>query len=659
MTPTADQPPPDHIGRYRLLGRLGAGGMGTVYRAHDPHLDRIVAVKVPRLDGPPEQRAARVQRFQREARAAARILHPNVCPIFDVGEHDGAAFVVMAYVQGQSLDQVLAQRGAFADVREALGLIVQVLDGLAAVHAQGVVHRDVKPGNILLDGAGHPILTDFGLARPEESGVGLTSEGVVIGTPAYMAPEQAAGQPDQIGPWTDLYAVGVVLFQLLTGRLPFEGGTAAVLGAVVRDVPPSPRAFRPDLAADLETVVVRALRKDPRMRFVDARDFSAALANLKWPAVSLEHTHALALPAGPVALPASPSRRTRLKRRLLWLPGAVLAAGGGVVAAALVWTVITSTSDSVGGQLAAAAAGIALLAVPLMTLALTLWFVVEMAHVPEGLRYAAARGLAGRVRTAAANGVPLDLPDEMGETALMHAAAAGHTEVVKILLLYGVNTRAVSPLGQTAVEIAYARGHSPIVALLQKETRPQRRPEAVPGPQPSARRWLVGSALLGAVLFLGLLRSGENWPNKVSDNEVQQMVQAKQVDTLEVYRAGVPGAPSFLRGRVKSPLPLKFPGQQVPVRQGWFWAEVPGNMNQPDWRALDPGLRVTQMSSMPARPPSAWAIACLLALPAAVAALLAWPLGAAWWFPALRPARRPVRETAAAVFTGEQPLPRP
>ena len=214
---------PDKIGRYDILGRLGAGGMGTVYKAHDPHLSRTVALKIPRIDTVSHDRAKRLERFQREARSAAQVYHPHVCPIYDVGIHDGQPFVVMAYVEGQSLAERLAQQGRFDDVGEAVTLIRQLLDALAAVHEHGIIHRDLKPSNVLLDSGGRAVLTDFGLARLEQESERLTSDGVVVGTPAYMAPEQAGGQPERTGPWTDLYSVGIVFFEMLTGQLPFTG----------------------------------------------------------------------------------------------------------------------------------------------------------------------------------------------------------------------------------------------------------------------------------------------------------------------------------------------------------------------------------------------------------------------------------------------------
>jgi serine/threonine protein kinase len=252
---------PAQIGRYRILGRIGAGGMGTVYKADDPQLNRIVALKLPRFDGPAQGLALRVQRFQREARAAAGIRHPHVCPIYDVGEYEKQPYVVMAYIEGESLAAHLARQGRYENPCQAVTLIRQVLDALEVVHSHGIVHRDLKPSNILLDAAGRAILTDFGLARQTDDKEGLTSEGVVLGTPAYMAPEQASGQPRAVGPWTDLYSLGVILYQMLTGRLPFEGTALKVMAQIVHESAPLPSSWRPDLDPALEAVVRKAMAR--------------------------------------------------------------------------------------------------------------------------------------------------------------------------------------------------------------------------------------------------------------------------------------------------------------------------------------------------------------------------------------------------------------
>ncbi|MBY0461086.1 MAG: protein kinase [Gemmataceae bacterium] len=270
-------PVPDKIGRYRIVGRIGSGGMGEVYRGHDPHLDRAVAVKVPRFDPARPEAAACVERFLREARVAAAIRHANVCPIYDVGVGDGLPFVVMALVEGESLAERLRRAGRFEDVRAAVALVRRVADALVAVHAHGVVHRDLKPANILLDASGTPLLTDFGLARSLQEPDRLTRAGAVLGTPAYMPPEQAQGAAET-GPTADLYALGVVLYELVTGRLPFSRGTVpAILRRVIHDRPAPPTDYRPDLDPKLVAIIDRALDKSPDARFADARAFGTVL----------------------------------------------------------------------------------------------------------------------------------------------------------------------------------------------------------------------------------------------------------------------------------------------------------------------------------------------------------------------------------------------
>jgi tRNA A-37 threonylcarbamoyl transferase component Bud32 len=288
MQPTTDKPQaapqqgteplPGQIGRYRILEPCAAGGMGTVYKAHDPQLDRVVALKLPRFEGPERDLAVRRQRFQREARAAAQVWHPHVCPIFDVGEHKGQPFVVMAYLEGPSLAERLAASGRFENVGEAVLLVRQLLDALAAVHARGIIHRDLKPANVVIDPAGRAILTDFGLARPEQDAEHLTSEGLVVGTPAYMAPEQAAGQAERIGPWTDLYSLGVVFYQMLTGRLPFEGPGLTIFAKILNATAAAPSSLRPELSGDLDTIVRKAMAKEEKDRYQEARQFDADLA---------------------------------------------------------------------------------------------------------------------------------------------------------------------------------------------------------------------------------------------------------------------------------------------------------------------------------------------------------------------------------------------
>ncbi len=274
----AAEPLPRQIGRYRILGRLGAGGMGTVYRAEDPELHRIVALKLPRFDGPPQSVVVRVQRFQREAQAAAGIRHPHVCPIYDVGEHEGQPYVVMAFIEGESLAERLTRRGRYENPVQAVQIVRQILDALEVVHDHGIIHRDLKPSNILFDAGDHAILTDFGLARRTDDGAGLTSEGMVVGTPAYMAPEQADGRLQSVGPWTDLYSLGVILYQMLTGRLPFEGPPLKVMAEIIHARAPSPSLFRPDLDPGLCAIIRKATAPTVQERNQNAREFNRALA---------------------------------------------------------------------------------------------------------------------------------------------------------------------------------------------------------------------------------------------------------------------------------------------------------------------------------------------------------------------------------------------
>jgi tRNA A-37 threonylcarbamoyl transferase component Bud32 len=271
-----DRPLPQAVGRYEILAVLGEGGMGTVYKARDPQLRRLVAVKVPRFDGPQTARAVAVQRFLREAHAAAGVRHPNVCPIHDVGEQDGLPFVVMDYVEGRSLAERL-EAGHFEDCRAAAALVRQVADALEAVHERGLIHRDLKPGNILLDTGGRALLTDFGLARPQQTAEALTAAGELVGTPAYMAPEQVRPDVGAVGPWTDVYSLGVVLYQMLCGRLPFYGSVEGVLYQIAHATPAPPSQFREDLDPALGRVVLRMLAKQPEARFRTAREVVEAL----------------------------------------------------------------------------------------------------------------------------------------------------------------------------------------------------------------------------------------------------------------------------------------------------------------------------------------------------------------------------------------------
>lgn len=274
--PLAKPPVEILLDRYRLILRLGAGGMGTVYLAEDEKLHRRVAVKIPKFAGQTSNQSEALQRFLRETRVAARVHHPNVCTIHDVGEDKGIPFVVMEYVAGRSLAAEMLERGRFDDCREAVRLVIQIARALQAVHDQGIVHRDLKPANILLNPAGEAILTDFGLALPADSSMPLTVEGHIVGTPEYMSPEQVSA-PSLIDARSDIFSLGLVLFQMLTGQLPYKGSPQEKVWQRLSGIAPTPAPLRPDLDHRLVDIIRRCLAGRPHERFASAADFATAL----------------------------------------------------------------------------------------------------------------------------------------------------------------------------------------------------------------------------------------------------------------------------------------------------------------------------------------------------------------------------------------------
>jgi beta-lactam-binding protein with PASTA domain/predicted Ser/Thr protein kinase len=353
-------------GRYRVISRLGSGGMADVYLAQDQLLGREVAVKVLHHHFAEDQEF--VERFRREASSAAALSHPNIVAIFDRGEWNGTYYIAMEYVAGRTLKAIVREQGAL-DPASAIDIVVQILRAARFAHRRGVIHRDLKPHNVILDEEGRARVTDFGIARAGASDMTLT--GSIMGTAQYLSPEQAQGLA--VTAASDLYSVGVILYELLTGVVPFEGETAvAIAFKQVSAEPQPPSAIRQGIPASLDAVVLRALAKDPAQRYADADELIAALEHERQALPALSATAAtpdgyarqgvppgagwlLAAPAtGQYELEEDPAaveaRRRRRRRAMLWALAAVVVAGIVVAALLLGSSNQTVTVPKVTGQ---------------------------------------------------------------------------------------------------------------------------------------------------------------------------------------------------------------------------------------------------------------------------------------------------------------------
>ena len=267
----------EQFGRYRISKRLGQGGMGSVYLAQDTHLERPVALKLPdfgKHEGPEARR-----RFLEEARTAATLDHPYLCRVYDTGEIEGQLYLTMAYIEGQSLAALIGDEGW--PQRQVAALVGKLALALQEAHTRKVIHRDLKPANIMIKTTGgrrEPVIVDFGLARrdnPQEQR--LTRSGQIMGTLGYMAPEQIRGDLNEIGPACDIYALGVILYELLTGRLPFNGSGLAVAGQILTQAPLHPSTHRSDLDPGLEAICLKAMAKSVGDRYASMAELAAAL----------------------------------------------------------------------------------------------------------------------------------------------------------------------------------------------------------------------------------------------------------------------------------------------------------------------------------------------------------------------------------------------
>jgi len=261
-------------GRYQILSELGRGGMGIVFRADDKQLKEQVAIKIlsPLLSNDPDA----LERLKREVSAARRITHPNVIRIHDISEINGLHFISMEFFSGSSLKDFIRQRGVLSPM-QAYNIARQICDGLEAAHTQGVVHRDLKSQNIIINPAGQIKIIDFGLARNAQR-EGMTATGLIMGTPEYMAPEQVAGK--RVDERADIYSLGVILYELFTGHLPFTGDSAIAVGfKQIKDSPTPPRQINPQIVESIEAIILKALQKEPVQRYQSVAELRSDLEN--------------------------------------------------------------------------------------------------------------------------------------------------------------------------------------------------------------------------------------------------------------------------------------------------------------------------------------------------------------------------------------------
>lgn len=265
------------FGRYRIRKRLGKGGMGTVFLAYDTALDREVALKMPHLDGGEDSQM--LERFYREAKAAAHLNHVNLCPVYDVGEIDGQHFLTMPLVKGKPLTAYISGKKRLP-IKQIILLVRKLALAMQVAHEHGVIHRDLKPANILIGENSEPVIVDFGLARRVQHDKQLTQTGVGVGSPSYMSPEQVEGDPSKIGPTCDIYSLGIILYELLVGQVPFQGDLFAVISQIITSDPKPPSQLREDTPPKLDQICLKSIAKNAKNRHASMAELAVSLQAL-------------------------------------------------------------------------------------------------------------------------------------------------------------------------------------------------------------------------------------------------------------------------------------------------------------------------------------------------------------------------------------------